>query len=250
MCSLTSRTNCSRGCLTFNLCSLRLAHKLKVRQPLAEIFIITKNINSLRQLQKNTEIIQEELNIKKITFHSNESDFVRLSAKANFKILGKKYGGIVQDIAGTVAAFSPEQINKLSSENNLAIEVQTQKITLAIEDIIISRTEKEGTVSMNEGEITVVLNTQLDTNLIEEGYARDFINLIQKTRKDLNLFYTDKITIAYKTQDNIRSGLTNFEDYIRKETLAEKLSFTDKPDHSFSSTQIDGSSLKILIIKI
>ena len=193
--------------------AIRAKSNLKVRQPLGKIMVaIDKDKRDAVKYMK--DVILEEVNIKALELLEDDSSIVTKSAKANFKSIGPKYGKIVKTLASVIAEFDKEQIEKLSSEKRIKLEIEGEEIILTLDDVEIISSEIEGWVVESEEGITVAIDTELTEDLIAEGYAREVVNRIQNIRKDSGFDVMDKIEITYKTNDKLSSFINRFSDYI------------------------------------
>lgn len=229
--------------------SLRLKHKLKIRQPLREMVVITQeNPVIIGYLGRNRDIILEELNLKEVTLKFNETEYVNYHAKINFQTVGRKLGPKIKPLSKKITALSHEEIITVIKTGKWSCELNGETIILDMHDLDIRRTEKAGHVILNQGEITCVLDTYLDNELIAEGYARECINRIQKLRKDLNLEYTDRITIRFSCENKLREILTSQSEIILKETLGNNLSY-HKTLPEVKEDELNGEICRIQVIK-
>ena len=200
--------------------AIRAKSNLKVRQPLSKIMVaIDKEKRDAVNYMK--DVILEEVNIKELVLLEDDSTIVNKSAKANFKTLGPKYGKLVKSLASEIVKFDKEQIEKLSSEKRIQLEIEGEEIILTLDDVEIISSEIEGWVVESEEGITVAIDAELTEDLIAEGYAREVVNRIQNIRKDSGFDVMDKIKITYKTNDELSSFINKFSDYIMNETLAD-----------------------------
>ena len=237
--------------------SLRSRHQLKIRQPLSEMIIITKNEFKKSHFAKpeNIAVILDELNIKHLSLSDNEESFLILSAKANFKTLGKKMGSRMKEVANVVAKLKASDLAILEKAGGFSIKVGKEEVILNRKDVLIQRSQKEGRVALNEDDITVVLNTELSSTLIEEGLARDFVNRIQKERKEMNLQYTDRVQLKCIADPSLKEALNNFSDYIQKEVLANDFVFVQsmpdmKRDKNEVIFELGDKTCQVLIKKV
>lgn len=202
--------------------SMRAKANLKVRQPLKSIMVAIDK--SKRNAVKDmTDVILDEVNIKELKVLEDDSDIVNKSAKPNFKTLGPKYGKLMKQLAGVIKDFDGETIAKLENEGGLTIDVEGNGVKLTTEDVEIVSTEIEGWVVAHEDNITVAIDSELDDDLLAEGYAREFVNRVQNMRKDYGLDVMDRIKVNYQSDEKLVGYIGKFTDYIKKETLAESL---------------------------
>ncbi len=227
--------------------SIRAKVKINLRRPLNSVVLVTKDKDEKKLLLKMEEIIKEEINVKSVTYEEDEQKLVNLSCKANFKVLGKRIGKYMKQAADIINNFTIKDFNRLENNETIKIEIENQKIELTKEDIIINREEKEGLTVMNEGTLTVALDTHLTQDLIDEGIARQFIRHVQNLRKDKDLNVIDKITIYYSDSSNdIENALKKWNDLIKQETLALDITKNNKAD---LNVNIEDEEIKIGIEK-
>ncbi|MSP17992.1 MAG: isoleucine--tRNA ligase [Bdellovibrionales bacterium] len=223
----------------------RNTNKLKTRQPLRELLVITKNPEDKKAIEKYRQIISTELNMKKVSFTSDEAKWVSFSAKPNAKILGPRLGQKMKSISQKIRELTPEAVEKLESDGFL--EMEGEKVFPA--DIILDRQPKQEGVIQTMGGITVWIDTKLDIGLIQEGQARELVNRIQKLRKDLNFEVVDRINVAFETSEELQQAFQIHRSYIMSEVLAAE--FAPKTKAAWSVEQeIDGVALKLMIEKV
>lgn len=222
--------------------ALRSRFIIKTRQPLNEFVIIVRDNDTLVLLKQMEDMIKEELNVKNVRFDTAEEAVVSISAKANFKKLGKTYGPKMKDAAALIEKLTIEQIRNL--ERGQKIEVEGREI--GFDDIEIRRTKKEGIEVETEGELTVALDTTITEELFQEGLAREFINRIQNIRKTSGLNVTDRINIQCDCPDDLAAALNSFYDYICSETLATELFC--KNENITNGEQIEIDNLKAVVM--
>ena len=223
----------------------RNTNKLKTRQPLRELLVITKNPEDKKAIEKYREIISTELNMKKVSFTSDEAKWVSFSAKPNAKILGPRLGQKMKSISQKIRELTPEAVEKLESDGFL--EMEGEKVFPA--EVILDRQPKQEGVIQTMGSITVWIDTKLDLGLIQEGQARELVNRIQKLRKDLNFEVVDRINVAFETSEELQQAFQIHRGYIMSEVLAAE--FAPKTKAAWSAEQeIDGVALKLVIEKV
>lgn len=199
--------------------SLRKEYKLKVRQPLSKAYLISSNEELLAALDKQKQLIADELNVKSIELHSDEGKFVQWMAKPNFPVLGKKIGKLIPLAQKVIGAFNRKQIQALSLGQTIDVEIGGETITLEPSDVQIERKVKEGIAAGNEGELTVVLDTFLDEALLMEGLARELVNKINTMRREMGYEVTDRIKLLLQTTPRVQECFKQHQSYIVGETL-------------------------------
>ena len=200
---------------------IRTQKNLKVRQALAKAMIVSDDEETRNLIRETSDIIAEELNVKEIVLSANEEELVTFSAKANFKVMGKKLGAQMKEAAGLISKFT-------SSEIAAIVRGEAKKITLASgleyevteDDLAVVRTEKEGFAAATENGITIALDTNLTAELIEEGIAREFISKIQNMRKEASLEVSDRIEVEFASDAEVVKAVAAYVSHISEETLA------------------------------
>ncbi len=210
--------------------SLRNQYNLKNRQPLAKVELVTKNAEEQKVLKAEEETIKEELNVKQVDILDNEAELVEYKAKANFKILGKVLGPKMKLAAGKIAELKNEEIAKIVDGQNIALDVDGQSVELNAENIIVERIEKEDLKIINEGTITVALDTKITEALKQEGYVRDLVRGIQNLRKESGFEITDRINLTVGGNAELKASYEAFADFIKNETLAVSAEWKDSFD--------------------
>lgn len=203
--------------------SLRTAHNLKIRQPLSSVTVVTPDRHVHDTLSEVEGIIRDELNIKTVEYTADESELVTFSAKANFKVLGPKYGRIMKPIAAAVGQLGSADISSILGGTPHTLNIDGETVPLSADDIIVQRHEKEGVVVENAGSLTVAINTDITPELASEGIAREFINRVQNMRKTADLNVTDRIIIAYTGDETVCQAVDTHRQYICDETLADRI---------------------------
>ncbi len=206
--------------------ALRKENKLKVRQPLSCAHLICSDEKSLAALKKQQDLIADELNVKTVQLHSDETRFVKLKAKPNFRILGKKVGKLMNATQAVVQKLPLASLKKLLDGNTVEIVVEGETIVLTPEDVAVEREVNPGVIAASKGDLTVALDTELTPDLILEGIARELINKINSLRRELDFAVTDRIDVKIQTTPEVRRAFETHRDYICHETLTISFDFT------------------------
>ena len=208
---------------------LRSDFNLKVRQPLAALHIICRDQAVLDLIRPLQDIVADELNVKEVRFGNDETKLAELSAKANFKTLGPKLGGLMKKVVPVIAAFDAGKLAKLLNGETVEIEIDGQPFTLDSADIQIQRTPKEGLAVASEGALVIALETELTPELVCEGLAREIVNRIQNLRKTEGLDVADRITLAITGDAALVDAVITHQNTIAAETLALNITATPGP---------------------
>ncbi|MEL0230372.1 MAG: isoleucine--tRNA ligase [Deltaproteobacteria bacterium] len=204
--------------------ALRAKHQLKIRQPLRKITLITATPEAQRILEDLGELITDELNVKSVEISRDEKDLVELSAKANFKLLGRRMGKKMKSVSQAIAAMSPDHIRDYLEQGSIELMVDEESTRFENEEILVQRNQKEGLLVETDNLLTVALDTEINEELMQEGLAREFVNKVQNMRKEKNLDVMDRIVTRYRGSKVLESSLETHSDFIRTETLTNVLS--------------------------
>jgi isoleucyl-tRNA synthetase len=228
--------------------SMRAKTNLKTRQPLARI-AVPASPKVRRLIEQMNDVILEEINVKTIEFIDESSPIVRKTATAAFKVIGPKFGKLVNAVAKRIKEMSPAEVIQLDQAGTFPTEVNGTPVTIGREDVSISAQSIEGWLVDSVEGLTVALDTTLTPDLITEGLAREFVNRVQNMRKDAGLSVTDRIRIYFESSSRMAAAVTRMADYIKSETLATQVhTGRDSAEH-WEKWEIDGESCEIGISK-
>lgn len=230
--------------------AMRMKSNLKVRQPLKKIILPITNEQDRAEVKRVEEMILEEINVKQIEYVTDESGIVRKKAKPNFRSLGQKFGKAVQPVAARIREFSEKEINELERQGTLTLPINGSEYTISKEDIEILHEDIKGWMVESDGSITVALDTELDEELIDEGFAREFVNRIQNMRKEAEFEVTDRIKIYHASTKRLGKALNRMAGYIKQETLATELSDTPPGSLALAHADVNGEQTAIAIEKV
>ena len=193
---------------------------IKNRQPIGTMYV--KSEFQLSEFYK--EIIEDELNVKEVVFKDDIADFISYSFKPQMRTVGPKYGKLLNKIKTVLSELDGNKaMAELKSTGELKVDIDGQEIVLLEEDLLIDMAQMEGYVSESDHTITVVLDTNLTPELIEEGFVRELVSKIQTMRKEAGFEVMDKIRVYAKDNDKIVDIMKNHGDEIKSEVLAEDI---------------------------
>ena len=193
---------------------------IKNRQPIGTMYV--KSEFQLSEFYK--EIIEDELNVKEVVFKDDIADFISYSFKPQMRTVGPKYGKLLNKIKTVLSELDGNKaMAELKSTGELKLDIDGQEIVLLEEDLLIDMAQMEGYVSESDHTITVVLDTNLAPELIEEGFVRELVSKIQTMRKEAGFEVMYKIRVYAKDNDKIVSIMKNHGDEIKSEVLAEEI---------------------------
>ncbi len=192
----------------------------KNRQPLSEMFV--KAPEALDGIY--TEIIADELNVKKVTFTEDVSGFISYNFKPQLKTVGPRYGKLLNGIRAYLTDLDgAKAMEELRSQGSLQFEVDGSPVALSEEDLLIETAQMERYSSDSYGDVTVVLDVELTEELIEEGFIREIISKVQTMRKEAGFEVTDKIRVSAAGNERIEGLMRAHEREICPEVLAEDM---------------------------
>ena len=191
----------------------RNGSSMKNRQPLSKMYVKAEKV-----LDKfYVEIIRDELNIKQVEFTQDVSGFVSYSFKPQLKTLGPKYGKLLGEIRNQLSSIDGAKANaELKSKGELTLNLSVGEVKLSEEDLLIDVKQMEGLYTVNDNNVTVVLDTTLTPELIEEGFVREIISKIQTMRKDAGFEVMDHILIGVSGNEKISKLINDNKDSIFK----------------------------------
>ena len=198
-------------------------------------------------LEKNVDIIKEELNVKDVHIESDESELVSYSAKANFKALGSRLGKNMKEVAAIIQGFTSDEISSILDGNAKTVSYSAGSIDITSDDLAVNRSEKENVKVLNEGNITVGYDTNVTESLLLEGIARDIVRFIQSERKEQGFEVSDHIRTLIKGEGRIDDAVNAFSSYIASETLSDELKIEDNDG---KSGEVADAQVKVKIEKV
>ena len=191
---------------------------IKTKQPIGKMYVKADFALS----EYFVEIIEDELNVKSVEFTEDVSAFTSYTFKPQLRTVGPKYGKYLKQIQQTLASLDGNQaMAKLKAEGALKLDNISDEVVLCEEDLLISMAQKEGYVSDSEGGVTVVLDTNLTPELIEEGMVREIISKLQTMRKEADFEVTDRIHVTYSGSDKVGEIFEKYGENIKTVVLAD-----------------------------
>lgn len=216
--------------------------KIKTKIPLARLTIIHEDQAMLDEIAKLETYIKSELNVKTVDYSTAEDEYINLYAKPNSPVLGKRFGKDFKTVKSLIENLTVQQLKQLQDESSITLENEV----FSTDDILVFREAKEGTEAISDRFITIELDIALSDELLAEGQAREIVNRIQKTRKELDFNVADRIKIAYFGSDELLTIIQDHQDYIGKETLCIEFTINEKADqHQFELDEQNVLSINI-----
>ena len=195
----------------------RNAANIKNRQPIGKMFV--KSEKTLPEFYQ--EIVEEELNVKTLEFTDDVRAFTSYTFKPQLKTVGPKYGKLLGGIRGALDSLDGNAaMDEVNATGMLKLDINGQEVVLLKEDLLIDMAQMEGYVSENDNNVTVVLDTNLTEELLEEGFVRELISKIQTMRKEADFEVTDKINVSYVGTEKAETIFAKYATEIGGEVLA------------------------------
>ncbi len=215
---------------------------VKNRQPIKKLIYTTE-----KELTGDfLYLVKDEINVKEVEINRNASEFVSYELKPQLKTLGPKYGKLLGQIRNELATKTNEIMNAINSSKEYKFNVNGEEISLSKDDLLIYMNNKEGFASESSAQMTVVLDTKLTKELIEEGIEREFISKVQSMRKEAGFEVTDHISIAYRASGEVEEVLK--KNNFMKDVLCDRVENDMK---GFNKTfDINGVETEVSIKKI
>ena len=189
---------------------------IKNRQPIGKMYVKAKEMSDFYK-----QIILEELNVKSVEFSEDVRAFTTYTFKPQLKTVGPKFGKLLNKIREALTNLDGnEAMDTLKDEGALKFNFDGSEVRLAEEDLLIEMSNKEGFVEQSDNAVTVVLDTNLTPELLEEGYVRELISKIQTMRKEAGFEVMDKIRISMTGSEKLEEYLTENADFVKTETMA------------------------------
>jgi len=206
--------------------ALRKKINIIVKQPLQKLMIPVDAVTKER-LEAVKSLIMNEVNIKEIDFVEGASDILVKKVKCNFKIMGKKFGPLMKQVAAAVTTMSQEQIAELETNGKLTLDLNGTPAEIEAGEVEIFSEDIPGWVVANEGTLTVALDTVVTDELRREGIARELVSKIQNIRKSSGFEITDKINITLSKNAQTDDAINEYNTYICNQVLANSLQLAD-----------------------
>ena len=223
---------------------LREEHKLKVRQPLPSLTVISRDAAVRAATTASAALIADELNVKLVLTSPDESSFCAISVKPNFKELGKRAGPKLKQIGAELASWGHAEVARLEAGEAVAVA----EVPLTLSDVMLQRLPNVGTIAATDGAVSVVLDTALTPALTREGYAREFVSVLQQARKAGGLEVSDRIVVRWDSPDaEVVAAIEEHAPTIADEVLAT--SFRREPGLVGTAADLSGKPIVYRLTK-
>ncbi|MCG9479728.1 MAG: isoleucine--tRNA ligase [Actinomycetia bacterium] len=232
--------------------TIRNKLNIKTRQPLSEVIIYFDVDKKVTEAIRHFEpIIKEELNVKQVNILDDRGQLVSYDIKPNLKLLGSKYGAMVPKIKQSLEEMNPAMVAlKSESSKKISMMVDGKHIDLEPDEVLVDIVNKEGLGIESDGTFTIGLPSEIEPGLLEEGFARELVHQIQNLRKEADFKIENTINTYIDCGPEEKKIIKKYDDYIKKETLTQKLNFGKKEECFNREAEVDGSSMTIAIVVV
>ena len=227
--------------------ALRKKINIIVKQPLQKLMIPVDAVTKER-LEAVKSLIMNEVNVKEIDFVEGASDILVKKVKCNFKIMGKKFGPLMKQVAAAVATLDQAQIAELEANGKLTLDLNGTPAEIEAGEVEIFSEDIPGWVVANEGTLTVAMDTVITDALRREGIARELVSKIQNIRKDSGFEITDKINIIIAKNEFTNDAITEYNDYICNQVLANSLQIANEVADA-TTLEFNDFTLDVSVVK-
>ena len=218
---------------------------IKNRQPIGRMYV--KADFELPEFYQ--EIVEDELNVKTMEFAKDVSAFTSYTFKPQLRTVGPKYGKLLGGIKQALGSIDGNKaMAELKETGLLTLDINGEKVELAEEDLLIDSAQTEGYVAVTDKNVTVVLDTKLTDELIEEGFVREIISKVQTMRKEADFEVTDHIVLYMEGNDKLKAIAEKNSEDIKKDVLAENIIF-DSCDGYVKEWNINGEAVTMGVKK-
>ncbi len=229
---------------------LRDDANLRVRQPLAECRFASSDATMAASIERLAAVVEDELNVKKLTRCDNLDGLVSYTYKPNLKTLGPKYGKLLGAIGKALGSLPATTFDPLRRGESVTIPVDDTQVALAPGDVLVSTQQSAGWVTAEDRGLQIALSTELTPELIREGMARDFVRQVQQLRKDADLEIEDRIRVSHQADDaDVKQALVDHREYIASETQADAIEAGTAAPDSIRPVSIGTAKVLIWIAK-
>ena len=231
--------------ITSMVLALRRKVNIKVRQPLAQIMIPAIDNTQRQHITAMADLIKHEVNVKELNFVEGQGILVK-KVKCNFRVMGKKYGKLMKDVAAKMNSLNQDDIAQFEQSGNYTFDLQGTSISVDVADVEIISEDMPGWLVSNEGNLTVALEVDLTDELKREGMARELINRIQNLRKETGFEITDRIIVTVSPNEEAAAAIHSFGEFIKNQVLANSILVAE---NNGTEVEFDDFKLNILVQK-
>jgi len=202
----------------------RNTHGLKTRQPLASVTLVAADPGLPALIEPYAGLVEDELNVQRIAWAEERSDYVRHEVKPHYPKTGPRFGKQMKEVAAALREANGDRLaEELEESGKVTLTVGGEAVELTAEELEVRLDEREGIAAEGDRELLVALDTELTPELVAEGLAREVVNRIQTARKEADLDYADRIRVRYQADGELEAAIDAHRDWIAAETLAVEI---------------------------
>lgn len=224
--------------------SLRKDKNIKVRQPLSRLTIVT-DAKLGQALQPMRPLLCEEINVKEVVISSSDNELVERSAQLDFRAAGPRFGKQNKAVAEAIKGLGADALRKLASGEAVAITIENETVAISPDLVKLTSRGKAGAELATDGNVTVLLDTQITETLKLEGFARELVSAIQKLRKNADFEVTTRIRLVAAKEPSLLAALEAHQAYVCAETLCQSIELVDTLD--VPATDVEGTALHLAV---
>ena len=228
--------------------SLRKKVNIKVRQPLHRLLVPVLTTTMRSQLEKIEGLVKSEVNVKEVQYITDTDGIIHKKIRPDYQMLGKRLGPRMKAVSAALSQFGQQDIAELEKNGSTTLIINGEQLILQADEVNISSEDIPGWIVATNNGLTVALDVSLTPDLENEGNARELVNRIQKIRKDNGYDLTDRILVKVVGQESINTSITQFNDYICAEILADELELVPEIANG-TEVEVNDIPLKIFVTK-
>jgi isoleucyl-tRNA synthetase len=226
----------------------RNSHGLKTRQPLASVTLVTSDASMAARIEPYLDLMLEELNVREALWAHDRTQYVHHQVLPVFPVCGPRFGKHMPLVKRALEEADGNTLAEtLETSGRIEIELEGEVVELSVDEVEVRLVEREGMATEGDQDLLVALETELDTELIAEGLAREVVHRIQTARKKADLDYADRIRVRFAAGDELTAAIRAHADWIANETLATELTAVDRGTPDLQAVPIDEHDLALAI---
>jgi len=229
----------------------RNSHALKVRQPLASVTLVTTDDTLHELVEPQIDVIREELNVRRVQWASERTAFVHHEVLPVFPVLGPRFGKRMPQVKEALTQANGDRLaSELETKGRISLELAGDTFDLSSDELEVRLVERQGMATQGDKTLLVALDTELDEDLVAEGWSREVIHRIQSARKDKDLDYADRIKVRFEADDTLAAAIAVFRDRIADETLAIELQRLSSTVAELEARPVDNMHFALAIERV
>lgn len=219
----------------------RNQEKVKTKYPVGGITVLHRDQTLLDEIARLEDYLKTELNAKEIHYSTDEQEYIHLFARPNSPVLGKRLGKRFKDFKARIEALDTATIDQLQEQGSITLDDET----FAVDDILVFREAREGTNAVSDRFISIDMDCTLNRDLELEGLAREVVNRVQKSRKEMGFNVSDRIELSVSAEGDLKDAIEQHEAYISRETLTVTFSLVEEAQSL--DFYIDGNQMSLTL---